>query len=83
MSETGTDATTTAHAEAAATLGEAFAVDRSAVPEHIWRALDDTSGVGMGRIVLRAFLGLVLAALLAGGLAWSAGLIPSPLSLVP
>ena len=52
-------------------------------PEHIWRALDDTSGVGMGRIVLRAFLGLVLAALLAGGLAWSAGLFPSPLSLVP
>ena len=83
MSETGTDATTTAHAEAAATLGESLAVDRGVVPEHIRRALDDTTVFGPGHLVLRAFLGLVLTALLAGGLAWSAGLIPSPLSLLP
>ena len=77
------DAATTAHAEAAATIGDQAVADAGLVPEHFRKALEDVPSVGWGQRVLRACLALALAALLAGGAAWSAGVIPSPLSLVP
>ena len=83
MSENGRDAATTAHAEAAATIGDQSVADAGLVPEHFRRALEDLPSIGWGQRLLRAFLALVLALLLAGGAAWSAGVIPSPLPLVP
>jgi hypothetical protein len=83
VSENGRDAATTAHAEAAATLGDQPVADAGLVPEHFRRALEDLPSMGWGQRLLRASLVLVLALLLAGGAAWSAGVIASPLSLVP
>jgi hypothetical protein len=83
VSENGRDAATTAHAEAAATIGDQTVAGAGLVPEHFRRALEDLPSIGWGQRLLRAVLALVLALLLAGGAAWSAGVIPSPLSLVP
>lgn len=83
MSENGRDATTTATAESAATLGDGIAVVQDVVPEHLRQALDGGPPAGTGHRVRRAVLSLVLGVLLAGGVAWSAGLVPSPLSFVP
>ena len=77
------DAATTAIAESAATLGDGIAAAPDGVPEHFRQALEERSPDETGARVLRAFLSLVLGVLLAGGVAWSAGLVPSPLALVP
>jgi hypothetical protein len=84
VNENGMDATTTAHAETAAAVGDqTVAGDLGIVPEHLRRALEDVPSVGWSERLLRAASVLVLGVLLAAGAAWSAGVIPSPLSLLP
>jgi len=54
------------------------------VPDHIRRALDGHDArLSRGVVVARAASAVVLAAILAGGVASAAGLIPSPLALMP
>jgi hypothetical protein len=84
VNENGMDATTTAHAETAAAVGDqTVAGDLGIVPEHLRRALEDVPSVSWSERLLRVVSISVLAALLAAGAAWSAGVIPSPLSLLP
>ena len=83
MSDNGRDATTAAHTETAATLGDTLVVDAVGVPDHIRRALDGDEAGLLGRRLLRALTTLVLGALLIGGIAWAGGVIPSPLTFLP
>jgi hypothetical protein len=54
------------------------------VPDHIRRALEgEDARLRRGVVVLRLASALVLAAVLAGGVASAAGLIPSPFALLP
>jgi len=83
MSDAGRDATAAADAQTAATLGDALIVDAVGVPDHIRRALDGEEAGVLRHRLLRAAATLVLGALMAGGIAWAAGLVPSPLTLLP
>lgn len=76
-----------AEGETAATaeaVREAPRVAPLPVPDHIRRALDGQEApLPRGLVALRVASALVLAGLLAAGVASAAGLIPSPLALIP